>query len=72
MTKPQRVLLAQPCPYILPDDLVFEDLVPAAGKEKARLRFSRRRGTTLDIPMSAAALAGLIAALCPAGKSSLP
>jgi hypothetical protein len=55
-----RVSLAQPYHYELPDDLVFEGLAAPRGKELIRLRFSRRRGTTIDLPLSADALEGLV------------
>jgi len=56
----QRVLLARPCPYVLPDDLMFECLAAPQGKELIRLRFSRGRGTTIDLPLSANALERLV------------
>jgi hypothetical protein len=56
----QDVLLARPVRYILPDDLMFEGLAHPQGTETARIRFSRGRGTTLDIPLSAESLAVLV------------
>jgi hypothetical protein len=57
----QGILLSQrDCRYILPDDLMFEGLVRPQGREIARIRFSRGRNTSLDIPLSAASLAVLI------------
>jgi hypothetical protein len=55
----ENVLLSRPVRYILPDDLTFEGLALPQGKETARIRFSRGRGTTLDIPFSAECLAAL-------------
>jgi len=62
MPLPERVdvLLARPCPYDLPDDLAFVGLVRPRRKETIRLRFARKRGTTLDLPLSAEALADLV------------
>lgn len=47
--KPEHLLLARPCPYIAPDDLRFEGLVPSQGRETVRIRFRRQRGITLEI-----------------------
>jgi hypothetical protein len=57
----QEILLARrDCRYILPDDLMFEGLSPSQGKETVRIRFSRGRNTSLDIPLSAESLAVLV------------
>jgi hypothetical protein len=42
---------------------MFEGLVRPQGKEIIRLRFSRHRGTTVDLPLSAIALADLVQTL---------
>jgi hypothetical protein len=39
--------------------LEFEGLFPSEGTEVIRLQFSPKRGTTLDIPLSAKALSDL-------------
>ncbi len=65
MAEQEPVLLARPCHYILPDDLRFEGLAPSQGRETARIRFSRRGGITLEIPLSAEALALLAQCLAP-------
>jgi len=65
MAEQERVLLARPVRYILPDDLRFEGLAPSQGKETVRIRFSRRGGTTLEIPLSAEDLALLAQCLAP-------
>lgn len=54
------VLLARPGPYDLPDDLSFEGLARPQGGEVIRLRFSRKSGTTVDLPLSAEALSALV------------
>jgi len=52
------------CRYTVPDDLTFVGLVRAEGAKTTSIRFVRdRHGTTLDIPLSAEALADLIHAL---------
>jgi hypothetical protein len=57
----QEVLLARrDCAYSVPSDLAFEGLALPQGTEIIRIRFSRDRGTTLDIPLSAEALADLV------------
>jgi hypothetical protein len=61
----ERLLLAQQCLYIAPDDLSFEGLVPSQGTETVRIRFRRRRETTLEIPLSAEDLALLAQCLAP-------
>ncbi len=61
----EDVLLLRPCRYVLPDDLRFEGLVPPQGTETVRIRFSRKRETTLEIPLSAEALALLVRCLGP-------
>ena len=61
LSQMQDVLLSRrDCRYILPADLMFEGLALPQGTETARIRFSRGRGTTLDIPLSAESLAGLV------------
>lgn len=65
MAEQERVLLSRLCRYVLPDDLRFEGLVPAQGREIVRIRFSRQRGTTLEIPLSAEDLALLVQCLAP-------
>jgi len=63
MTLPttQDILLSRhDCRYILPADLKFEGLVRPQGTETARIRFSRERNTSLDIPLSAESLALLV------------
>jgi hypothetical protein len=56
---PRPVRLARPGRYILPDDLEFECLVPCPSEGIIRIRFSRARGTKLDLPLSERALADL-------------
>jgi hypothetical protein len=51
------------CRYTLPDDLRFVTLVRAADKGTIKIRFSRPRDTTLDLPVSAETLADLIHAM---------
>jgi hypothetical protein len=59
------VLLSRPGPYRLPDGLRFVGLGRPQDKEIIRIRLSRGPATTLDIPVSAEALADLAHALCP-------
>jgi hypothetical protein len=61
----ERVLLARPCHYSLPDDLRFSGLARPRGTEIVRIRFSRGHATTLDIPVSAETLVELAHALTP-------
>jgi hypothetical protein len=63
MARQEPVSLLRSIAYFLPDDLMFEGLVVPKGKETVRIRFSRGRGTTLDIPLSAESLALLIQTL---------
>jgi hypothetical protein len=49
----------------LPDDLEFAGLVEPQGKEIIRIRFSRGRGTIVDIPLLAETLASLAYVLGP-------
>jgi hypothetical protein len=62
MPNPERlpVSINRPNPYDLPDDLEFQNLVRPQRKELIRLRFRRERGTTLDLPLSAKAVADLL------------
>jgi len=56
----QLPLAARQCRYTLPDDLEFAGLAPSQGREIIRIRFSRGRGTTVDLPLSAETLAALV------------
>jgi hypothetical protein len=57
----QEILLSRrDCRYILPADLMFEGLARPQGTETIRIRFSRERNTSLDIPLSAESLAVLV------------
>jgi hypothetical protein len=62
----QRIFLARrSCRYILPNDLEFVGLAESKGEEIIRIRFSRGRGITLDLPLSAENLAALAYTLGP-------
>jgi hypothetical protein len=59
-TERQLQLAARQCRYNLPEDLEFVGLAAPQGREIIRIRFSRGRGTTLDLPLSAETLAALV------------
>jgi len=67
MSHPEKVpvLLTRPCHYTLPDDLKFATLAPGLGEAITCMRFVRRNGTVLDLPVSAEVLCDLVRTLHP-------